>query len=311
MRTNKSIQQAKNEKNDEFYTQLFDIENELKYYTGCFENKVVYCNCDNFEKSNFFNYFQANFETLKLKKLICSSYNSNGHGTLCIYYGGDDAEIRQLQCDGDFRSQECIDILKTADIVVTNPPFSLFRSYVAQLIEFDKKFIIIGALNAVKYKEIFPMIKENKLWLGVHGNFLTEFEIPDNYCKFSRVDDNGVKYAKVHCITWFTNIEHENTHTPLQLTETYNETSYPKYDDYDAIEVSRTVKIPKDYKGVIGVPISFLTKYCKEQFEIIGELNHGCDNKYDLGLPVLKGKYLYPRILIRHKNNAHEDTGLQ
>ena len=276
-----NLQKAKNDKKDEFYTQLKDIENELKYYEYYFKDKIVYCNCDNPEWSNFWKYFEMNFEYLGLKKVIATHYeknqptykleltkNVNSEGVISIK-----SVKTPLMENGDFRSQECIEILKEADIVVTNPPFSLFRKYVAQLIEYNKKFIIIGNQNAITYRDIFPLIKNNKLWLGVSINGNTEFRIPDDYplraSKF-RVDDKGQKFISVKGVRWFTNLDHKKRNEELILYKTYTEEEYHKYDNYDAINVNKTKEIPVDYDGVMGVPITFLDKYNHEQFEIIG-----------------------------------------
>ena len=311
MTKNNNLHTAKATKNDEFYTQLEDIENELKYYKDYFKGKVVYCNCDGFlnvEKSNFFVYFSLNYEFLGLKGLICTKYNPNGKGRKYEYYGDlngnnypDEEEIftSDLEGDGDFRSEECIEILKKCDIVCTNPPFSLFRQYVAQLFEYKKDFLIIGNVNAISYKEVFPLIKENKMWLGVSSfNKGMYFGVPDDYTyadtyKFDR-ERNGKKVMRVSSICWFTNLDHKKRHEELVLYKKYNEEEYPKYDNYDAIEVSKVTDIPMDYYGVMGVPITFLDKYCPTQFQII-KFRKGDDNK-DLSV---NGKCPYFRILIK------------
>ena len=311
MTKNNNLHTAKATKNDEFYTQLEDIENELKYYKDYFKGKVVYCNCDGFlneEKSNFFVYFSLNYEFLGLKGLICTKYNPNGKGRKYEYYGDlngnnypDEEEIftSDLEGDGDFRSEECIEILKKCDIVCTNPPFSLFRQYVAQLFEYNKDFLIIGNVNAISYKEVFPLIKENKMWLGVSSfNKGMYFGVPDDYTyadtyKFDR-ERNGKKVMRVSSICWFTNLDHKKRHEELVLYKKYNEEEYPKYDNYDAIEVSKVTDIPMDYEGIMGVPITFLDKYCPTQFQII-KFRKGDDNK-DLSV---NGKCPYFRILIK------------
>lgn len=311
MTKNNNLHTAKATKNDEFYTQLEDIENELKYYKDYFKGKVVYCNCDGFlneEKSNFFVYFSLNYEFLGLKGLICTKYNPNGKGRKYEYYGDlngnnypDEEEIftSDLEGDGDFRSEECIEILKKCDIVCTNPPFSLFRQYVAQLFEYKKDFLIIGNVNAISYKEVFPLIKENKMWLGVSSfNKGMYFGVPDDYTyadtyKFDR-ERNGKKVMRVSSICWFTNLDHKKRHEELLLYKKYNTEEYPKYDNYDAIEVSKVTDIPMDYYGVMGVPITFLDKYCPTQFQII-KFRKGDDGK-DL---CVNGKCPYFRILIK------------
>ena len=297
---NANLSNAKRAKNDEFYTQLSDIENELKHYKNHFAGKVVYCNCDDARESNFFRFFQKKFNDYGLKKLITTSYNENGHGSVLVYEGDtngngklDEHEVKvsELKGNGDFRSEECIELLKEADIVVTNPPFSLFREYIATLVQYDKKFLVIGNNNAITYKEIFPLIKENKLWLGFSDNKTMEFVMPDSYEKYNYIDKKGRKIGKVPAISWFTNLEHSKRNDEIILYKKYTSEEFPKYDNYDAIEVSRVCEIPKDYNGVMGVPITFLGKYNPSQFEIVG-----CANN-----PIIKGKLIYKRLLIKRK----------
>ena len=252
-RSNENLKKAKAAKNDEFYTRLEDIEKELKHYTEHFKGKVVYCNCDDANRSNFFKYFSINFQKLGLKKLITSGLKDNGTGIVAIQTG-DDIDI--YDGNGDFRSEECIEFLKEADIVVTNPPFSLFREYVAQLMQYGKKFLILGSMNAITYKEIFPYIKNNELWLGITS--VKDFIQPNGEIK------------KFGNICWFTNLEHKKRNEELILYKSYNPTEYPKYENYDTIEVSKVAEIPMDYDGVCAVPISFLDKYCPNQFRIVG-----------------------------------------
>ena len=315
MSKNNNLHTAKATKNDEFYTQLEDIENELKYYKDYFKGKVVYCNCDGFlnkEKSNFFVYFSLNYEFLGLKGLICTKYNPNGKGKKYEYYGDlngnnypDEEEIctSELEGDGDFRSEECIELLKKCDIVCTNPPFSLFRQYVAQLFEYNKDFLIIGNVNAISYKEVFPMIKENKMWLGVSitsGD--RKFVVPDNYplnAAGCGIDENGKKYIRVKGVRWFTNLDHKKRHEELLLYKKYNTEEYPKYDNYDAIEVGKTKDIPMDYNGIMGVPITFLDKYCPEQFEIVGQMMTTKVTEFNFGYPYIDGKKKFARVLIK------------
>ena len=315
MTKNNNLHTAKATKNDEFYTQLEDIENELKYYKDYFKGKVVYCNCDGFlneEKSNFFVYFSLNYEFLGLKGLICTKYNPNGKGRKYEYYGDlngnnypDEEEIftSDLEGDGDFRSEECIEILKKCDIVCTNPPFSLFRQYVAQLFEYKKDFLIIGNVNAISYKEVFPLIKENKMWLGVSitsGD--RKFVVPDNYplnAAGCGIDENGKKYIRVKGVRWFTNLDHKKRHEELLLYKKYNEEEYPKYDNYDAIEVGKTKDIPMDYNGIMGVPITFLDKYCPTQFEIVGQMMTTKVTEFNFGYPYIDGKKKFARVLIK------------
>lgn len=302
---NANLSNAKRAKNDEFYTQLSDIENELKHYKNHFAGKVVYCNCDDARESNFFRFFQKKFNDYGLKKLITTSYNENGHGSVLVYEGDtngngklDEHEVKvsELKGNGDFRSEECIELLKESDIVVTNPPFSLFRELIATLVQYDKKFLVIGNNNAITYKEIFPLIKENKLWLGFSDNKTMEFVMPDSYEKYNYIDKKGRKIGKVPAISWFTNLEHSKRNDEIILYKKYTPEEFPKYDNYDAIEVSRVCEIPKDYDGIMGVPITFLDKYNPSQFEIV-KFRKGDDDK-DL---CVNGKCPYFRILIRKK----------
>lgn len=304
MASNDSLHKASKEKNDEFYTQISDIENELKHYKKHFKNKIVFCNCDDPDWSNFWKYFHLNFEYLGLKKLITTHYDASEPTYMMEYEGGNDADtsvgkITPLKQNGDFRSPECIELLKSADIVVTNPPFSLFREYIGQLMEYKKKFVIIGNMNAITYKEIFPLIQNNQLWLGngfKAGN--AYFKIPDSavssYAK--GVYDETTGLVKFRNCTWFTNLDIAKRHEPIDLVEKYSADKYPKYDNYDGINVDKTLDIPVDYDGVMGVPISFLDKYCPEQFEII-KFRKGDDDK-DLSV---NGKCPYFRILVRRK----------
>ena len=321
-RKNTNLHSAKTAKNDEFYTQLSDIEKEMAHYKDFFKGKIVYCNCDDARESNFFKFFSNNFESLGLKKLITTGYKAEGKGVKLVYDGDkngnfmvDDAEVvvTELEGNGDFRSEECIELLKECDVVITNPPFSLFREYVAQLMEYGKKFIIIGNGNAVTYKEIFPYIKNNELWLG-NKSFSggMDFIAGENYdsakCKHPKYDNKGNIIINVMMCVWFTNIPHTKRNTPLDLYRKYSNEDYPKYDNYDAIEVSKVSEIPTDYEGVMGVPITFLDKYCPTQFEIVGITENaeylkplyldGCE-KYDR--PYVNGKRMYSRLLIHKK----------
>ena len=288
MQDNKPLGRAKDQKKDEFYTQLVDIENELRHYKRHFEGKVVYCNCDDPWVSNFFRYFSHNFEYLGLKKLITTCYKNPSPGlfsrhdeerAVMLEYDGfrdgervprpEDIGITHLKGDGDFRSQECIDILKQADIVVTNPPFSLFREYVAQLMEHDRKCIIIGHQNAIKYKAIFPYIKDGRMWLGfgfkgMAGHFIS------NYEDYAAATDRKAGMIRVSGVVWFTNLDIEKRHEELLLYLRYAPEEYPKYENFDAINVNKTKDIPMDYEGVMGVPITFMTKHNPDQFNILG-----------------------------------------
>ncbi|MCS6267329.1 MAG: adenine-specific methyltransferase EcoRI family protein [Vampirovibrio sp.] len=323
MALNKNLHQAKDSKKDEFYTQLADIERELEHYKAHFKGKVVYCNCDDPRVSNFFHYFSYKFEQLGLKKLIATCYKNQqidlfsqhrAEQAICLEYVGDkngnfkpDEEeigIKHLKGDGDFRSEESIALLKQADIVVTNPPFSLFREYVAQLVEHDKKFLIVGSMNAITYKEIFQLIKENKLWVG-YGNGDMKFKVPDHYeSRETRfwVDETGQKWRSLGNACWYTNLDISKRNEDLILYKKYNPEEYPKYDNYDAINVDKTKDIPADYDGAMGVPITFLDKYNPKQFEIIGidrplvqELT-GKISRFKID-----DKEIYARIVIKNK----------
>jgi len=314
---NTNLHSSRSAKADEFYTQISFIENELKHYKQYFYGKIVFCNCDDPEWSNFWKYFRLNFYELGLKKLISTHYEedkpsyrmdivSNDNGEQC---GIPDYVITPLTQNGDFRSPECIEILKEADIVITNPPFSLFREYVAQLMEYKKDFIIVGNQNAITYQEIFPLIKNNKIWLGYNsGHFW--FRVPDYYEEKPtdfKIDENGVKWRRMGNICWFSNIDNEKRHEEMILFHTYDPSKYPEYDNYRAINVDKTVEIPCDYYGAMGVPISFIDKHNPEQFEILDANEF---RKYDT-VPVKKhglikdkeasinGKPKYARLLIR------------
>lgn len=327
---NRSLTNASKAKQDEFYTQLSDIEKELKHYKKHFKDKIVYCNCDDPRVSNFFHYFSYNFEKLGLKKLITTCYKNQSmdlfsqndkEEAIYLEYDGDkngnfepDPEeigIKKLKGNGDFRSVESIELLKQADIVVTNPPFSLFREYVAQLIEYDKKFLIIGSQNAVTYKEIFSLIRENKVWIGYKSGDMA-FKVPEHYeARETRYweDEDGQKWRSLGNICWFTNLDISKRDEDLILYKTYNEEEYPKFDNYDAINVGKVAEIPMDYKGAMGVPITFLDKYNPNQFEILSSndlrLNdnvpfkeHGLIKDKD---GTINGVPTYVRIVIRNK----------
>jgi modification methylase ecoRI len=329
---NKQLTGAKKAKKDEFYTQLADIEVELKHYREHFKGKTVLCNCDDPRKSQFFYYFVLNFHLLGLKKLITTCYKnqdpslfseSTSEQAVYLVYEGEDIGtppdpttaglVRSLEGDGDFRSKECIAFLEEADIVVTNPPFSLFREYVAQLIKYDKKFIIIGNINAVTYKEIFPLIQRDQVWLGpsIHSGD-REFEIPSSYpleAAGSRTDNEGRRYIRVKGVRWFTNLDFPQRHEELTLYKKYSPEGYPHYDNYDAINVDKVADIPCDYDGVMGVPITYLDKHNPDQFEILDANDfiirdqapkkpHGLIKDKD---GYVKGRIVYARILIRNR----------
>lgn len=332
MAANRNLIKAKREKRDEFYTQISDIENELRHYTGHFRNKIVLCNCDDPRVSNFFHYFSYNFERLGLKRLVTACYKNqerdlfsrhDSERAIWLEYNGNskggrvpevgDIGIHEFEGDGDFRSDESIELLNLADIVVTNPPFSLFREYIAQLMHYNKKFLIVGSQNAVAYKEIFPLIKDNKMWLGVtpKGQDML-FDVPELYAQelvatakegsAYRVV-NGVIKGRLGNAAWFTNLDHKKRHEEQILFKRYSANEYPYYDNYDAIEVGKTADIPMDWEQMMGVPITFLDKHNPEQFELVGmdrplvtELT-GKQSRFRIN-----GREVYARIVIRNKH---------
>ena len=313
---NSNLHRAAKKKNDEFYTQLADIEKEMKHYKSQFAGKVVYCNCDDPFESNFFKYFAANFKALKLKQLIATSYKPSPiANTQLRLFGNDETnkkpkgrpkvtankfiinevgdinndgafdlsdiaeqlkanknnEWTPLEGDGDFRSAESIELLKHADIVVTNPPFSLFREYIAQLVEYKKQFLIIGNTNSMTYREIFRLFKEDKLRTGyTNFNVGMYFVVPDDWEKYHHIDDDGNKLARVSTSCWFTNLEVSKHTEDVTLYKKYSPEKYPKYENFDAINVNKYTEIPCDYSGLMGVPITFLDKHNPAQFEIVG-----------------------------------------
>ena len=318
---------AKKAKKDEFYTQRVDIENELRHYKAHFRDKVVLCNCDDPRESEFFKYFVENFEKLGLKRLIATCYKSQDVDLFSqgdceraikqVYEGDkngnmvlddDEVGVFELKGDGDFRSEECIEILKEADIVVTNPPFSLFREYVAQLVKHGKKFLIIGNQNAITYKEIFPLFKENKLWLGF-GFRRNCAHFKSRYVDTASDADHREGMIRVSGVMWFTNLDIAKRHEIMPLYKKHSHVEFPKYDNYDAIEVAKSSDIPYDYDGVMGVPITFMDKYNPDQFEIVGATESegkGFSNGLwhpDSGIAqaTVKGKRVYKRIFIRRR----------
>lgn len=335
MANNVKLHAANKAKKDEFYTQLSDIENELRHYREHFKGKTVLCNCDDPRVSNFFHYFSYNFEFLGLKKLITTCYKNQNmelfsrndcESAIWLEYFGDrngdrvpspeEIGIHKLKGDGDFRSPECVELLKEADIVVTNPPFSLFREYVAQLFEYDKKFLIIGNQNSIICKEIFPLLKENKIWFGFGfkggaGHFIS------NYEDIAVAGDHRKGMIRVSGVNWYTNLDISKRHDEIVLYKRYSPEEYPKYDNYDAINVNVTTDIPCDYNGIMGVPVTFLDKYNPNQFEIIWQASgntRACAPKEVLsevgyrphpedrgGCGVVNGVRVYSRILIRRK----------
>lgn len=340
---NKNLQIARASKNDEFYTQRTDIEKELRHYKAHFRNKTVFCNCDDPRVSNFFSYFADSFEQLKLKKLITTCFkNQNAdlfsqnesETAVKLEYNGDrngnrtpDPEeigIIPLRGDGDFRSPESVALLQEADIVVTNPPFSLFRAYVEQLIAYDKKFLIIGSQQAITYKEIFKLLKENKLWLGVDNNGTKWFQVNEEYditTESRKKVQDGKKYFSMGSVVWFTNLDIAKRHDELILVQKYSPEKHLKYDNYDAINVDKVTDIPYDYPGAMGVPITFLDKHNPDQFELLGitdrDDNSGLKSRVytakdapnfaDLnrrGVLIVNGKYkqTFVRLFIRNRN---------
>ena len=338
MAGNKSLNAAMKAKQDEFYTQIDDISAELKHYREHFRDKVVFCNCDDPYESNFFKYFALNFNSLGLKKLIATCYDGspvmgnelllqfdtlesepkkiaykveitevddfNGDGAInmadvAYLLQNDRNVLSRLKGNGDFRSPECVELLKQADIVCTNPPFSLFREYVAQLLKYGKKFLIIGQQNAIHYIDIFREIKGNKLWIGYKFGDMS-FQVPDYFePRETRYwqDQTGQKWRSMGNICWFTNLDITKRHETIDLFKSYNPQDYPTYDNYDAINVDRVVNIPYDYDSIMGVPITFMDKYNPEQFEIIDTSTTAMPK----GAPYIKGKRIYERILIRRK----------
>lgn len=342
-KNNTAFGAAKASKMDEFYTRLSDIEKELVHYRDHFRDKVVFCNCDDPYESNFFKYFALNFNALGLKKLIATCYDGspiaqqelqlfpdeenktkkkaykveisevpdldgNGSADLVdvqLLLKSSEYNIKaELKENGDFRTKECVELLKQADIVVTNPPFSLFREYVALLISSQKKFLIIGNMNAVTYKEIFPLIRNNELWLGVtrHGTGSMWFRIPESFPEKSgqKIED-GIRYQTIGNTAWFTNLDHSLRHEEQILYKTYSPDEYPTYDNYDAINVDRVAEIPRDYEGLMGVPITLIGTYNPDQFELIGIDRYVDDNPNYGKRFTIAGKEIYARILIRNK----------
>ena len=328
MGNNAALRKADRIKEDEFYTQLSDIEKELSHYKEYFKGKTILCNCDDPRISNFFRYFALNFNEFGLKKIISTCYKNQDvdlftqndcEKAVYMEYTGNPndptstdfstMEVKNLKGDGDFRSEECIELLKQADIVVTNPPFSLFREYVTQLIDYSKKFIIIGNQNAISYKEIFKLFKENKLWLGYKSGDMS-FRVPaDSEPRSTRfwIDEEGNKWRSMGNVCWYTNLDTTKRHEDLVLYKTYTSEEYPKFDNYDAINVNKTSDIPMDYDGLMGVPITFFDKYNPDQFDVIDGigrysiLNNEETKRAGKYLSMVNGKAIYFRIIIKRK----------
>ena len=323
---NSGLGKAKRQKKDEFYTRLEDIERELAHYKEHFKGKTVLCNCDDPRVSNFFHYFSYQFERLGLKRLITTCYKSqerdlfsqnDSERAIWLEYTGDkngnrvpDPEeigIRFLKGDGDFRSEECIELLKQADIVVTNPPFSLFSEYVAQLMKHGKKFVIIGHQNAITYKDVFPHVMANEIWLGYGFKRNCAHFINSHYEDTASDLDHREGMIRVSGVTWYTNLDIPKIHDEIILWKEYTPGEYPKYDNYDAIEVAKTNEIPKDYGGIMGVPITYLYKHNPDQFEIVGcseSEGRGFSNGVWLGgaaQPLINGEKVYKRLFIRRR----------
>lgn len=340
MKGNSILNKAKyTENTDEWYTDYSTVENELSHYINQFYGKTVLCNCDDPYESAFSKYFLKNFNVLKLKKLICTSYKGSRIVESLSLVDADKRKLSQnsayvmavdnlpfeeettisdekiigflnnnnvvikLNGDGDFRSDECIRYLQEADIVVTNPPFSKFIELFSLLIKYEKKYLLIGNQNAITYKEIFPYIKNGEAWIGYCFGDM-KFKVPnDTKPRKTRywVDESGQKWRSLGNAMWLTNLDNERKHKELVLTARYDEEKYPHYDNYDAINVSRVIDIPMDYQGIMGVPLTYLKYHNDEQFEIVGEANHGSDNEFDLFKPIIGGKEIFKRILIKNK----------
>lgn len=338
MSGNKVLNKAKHTHNtDEWYTDYKTVEEEVTQYASHFTGKIVLCNCDDPYESAFTKYFLKHFNILNLKKLICTSYKGsrivetldmcddndirlnnksayvlvveNISGGLAAPLSDDDVisllekkgNVKQLKGDGDFRSKECVEYLKEADIVVTNPPFSKFTQLFSLLVKHNKKYLLIGNQNAITYKDVFPYIKNGEAWIGYRFGDMA-FKVPDDTPPRETrfwIDENGQKWRSLGNAMWLTNLDNERKHKDLKLTCSYDPDKYPKYDNYDAINVSKVSEIPMDYNGVMGVPITFLKYHNEDQFEIIGEANHGSDNEFDLFKPIVNGKELFKRILIK------------
>ncbi|MBR2199466.1 MAG: adenine-specific methyltransferase EcoRI family protein [Bacteroidales bacterium] len=322
---NTNLHRAKRCKDDEFYTTYETVLDELSYYKEQFKDKIVLCNCDDPFKSNFCKYFLDNFNMLGLKRLICTSYTpwepvqTDETGKLTISFQPNfgkilditevnedfdlNSSVKELKGNGDFRSKECVEYLKICDIVVTNPPFSLFKKLFMLIMQYKKQFLIIGNQNALTYKEIFPLVQNNQVWTGYQFGEM-KFRVPaDSEPRSTRywVDETGQKWRSLGNAMWLTNLDNERRHETLKLIQKFNPEIHPKYDNYDAIHVRNVTEIPFDYKGIMGVPITIINRYNSEQFEIVGEANHGSDSEFDIFKPTINGKETFKRILIRNR----------
>jgi hypothetical protein len=337
---NSILNKAKHTHNtDEWYTDYKTVQEELIHYTHHFDGKIVLCNCDDPYESAFTKYFLKHFNVLNLRKLICTSYSGSRIVETIDMFDNEVVKVRkkdsyvleienvsfnfnepltdnevldvlkkkgnikQLKGDGDFNSEECVEYLKEADIIVTNPPFSKFTQLFSLLIQYDKKYLLIGNQNAITYKDVFPYIKNGKTWIGYRFGDMA-FKVPDDTPPRKTrfwIDDNGQKWRSLGNAMWLTNLDNERKHIDLTLTCYYSSEKYPTYDNYDAINVSKVREIPMDYPGLMGVPLTFLKYHNEDQFEIIGEANHGSDNEFDLFKPIIKGKEIFKRILIKNK----------
>ncbi|MGL5013680.1 MAG: adenine-specific methyltransferase EcoRI family protein [Bacteroidales bacterium] len=311
MKGNSNLQKARKEKNNEFYTSFKDVNDEVDRHRSHFKDQIVYLNCDGL-KSEFYRYFKNKFKSLGLKKLIATHYDTKSK-TYKLEYDGKEEIKTTLNSNGDFRSLESMECLVECDIVVTNPPFSLFREFISLLLEFDKKFLIMGNNNALSYVEIFQHIQNGRMWLGYNSNKTMEFKLSPDYEIWDRIDEEGNKYGKVPAISWFTNLPHKKRNEEIPLFRNYNKEDYPEYDNYSVIDVSKVKDIPQDYKGIMGVPITFLTKYNPDQFVILGITKSNSKEDPLVGLrkdyikhdrPYLNGKRTYPRIMIKHKKDV-------
>lgn len=291
MRRNDSLNKAIANRRNEFFTQADVIEDELRHYTDQFKGMSVLCNCND-AGHEFAKYFETRYRELELSGLVCTSYNPDGNGEIWSY-NGEIWSVSGLSGNGGFDTPECTSLLEACDIVVTNPPFSLLSDFISLLTQYNKKFIIIGNINAVTYKNIFPLIRENKIWLGasIHSGDRA-FGVPENYpleATGCGIDEQGNRFIRVTGVRWFTNLDYPDRHRPIEITSEYNSMLYPRYDNYDAIDVSRVRDIPKGYDGEFGVPVTFLDKYSPEQFKIV----------YELDAPYINGKRIYKRLIIR------------